>query len=284
MTTMKNTGFASLTPEWRDWVKNNLARGCDPAGMAAVMVRDGGFSHAWAVAVIEEKMGKAIPATQRSANVMPYIDMSFNKIRAVDRDVDLLMSLKNPQIALLGGVLSDEECDELAHYCEKRMQRSSIVNDKDGTTAVDPRRTSSGAMIQRGETELVAKLEARLAALANWPVENAEGMQVLCYGPGNEYRSHFDWFDPEKPGARKHMENGGQRVGTFVIYLSEVEQGGGTAFPSIGLEIHPKRGGAVFFANTDPFGTPDKLTLHAGSPVIKGVKFVANKWLRQSRY
>jgi prolyl 4-hydroxylase len=91
-------------------------------------------------------------------------------------------------------------------------------------------------------------------------------------------------MDPDLPGLNKYMEVGGQRLGTFVLYLSRVEAGGGTSFPAIGLEVMPKKGGAVFFLNTDPQHVPDQLTLHAGSPVVRGVKFVANKWLRQREF
>jgi prolyl 4-hydroxylase len=75
------------------------------------------------------------------------------------------------------------------------------------------------------------------------------------------------------------MGTGGQRLGTFILYLNTVESGGGTSFPAIGLEVIPKKCGAVFFVNTDSQYVPDQLTLHAGSPVVKGVKFIANKWL-----
>jgi prolyl 4-hydroxylase len=128
---------------------------------------------------------------------------------------------------------------------------------------------------------MIARIEARLAALAHWPVERSEGLQVLRYDANDEYRAHFDWIDPALPGLRKHLEHGGQRLGTFVLYLSKVESGGSTSFPSIGLDVMPQKGGALFFVNTDSQLVPDELTLHAGLPVVKGVKFIANKWLRQ---
>ncbi|MGC2697159.1 MAG: 2OG-Fe(II) oxygenase, partial [Candidatus Angelobacter sp.] len=186
-----------------------------------------------------------------------------------------------PRIVLLGNVLSDEECDALIAYCEPRLAPSLVVADANGNIQKHQNRTSHDVSLRRGETEIIARIESRLAALAQWPVEYGEGMQFLRYGVAEEYRAHFDWMDPNLPGMRKHMEAGGQRLGTFVLYLSKVESGGGTSFPAIGLEVIPRKGGAVFFVNTNSQHEPDHLALHGGSPVIKGVKFAVNKWLRQ---
>ena len=280
---MSKSALQSLPQEWQTWVADNLARSCEPHGMVSLMVRDGRFDVALARAAIEEASNGAFsltPVTQP----MPDIITTSNVIKTSDREVEVLLTLNEPRIVLLGNVLSDEECDALAAYCEPRLERSPVVNDADGTMQLHQNRTSRGAMIQRGETALVARVEARLAEIGHWPVENGEGMQVQHYQATNEYRPHFDWFDPDLPGPRKHMEHGGQRVGTFVLYLSDVESGGGTAFPVIGLEVLPKKGGAVFFQNTDAQHQPDRRTLHAGSPVVNGVKVIANKWLRERVY
>ena len=282
-TLLKKTALSSLPQEWQVWITDNLARACEPGSMAQVMVRDGHFEQTLARAAIEEARGMR-GAMESAFQTMPDINTTTNKIQTPDRQVDVLLTLDKPRIVLLGNVLSDEECDALVTFSEQRLARSPVVGDSDGSDQMYAHRTSRGAMLQRNETALIARVDARLAALAAWPVERGEGMQILRYETGNEYRAHFDWFDPALPGPRKHLERGGQRLGTFVIYLSEVEQGGGTAFPAIGLEVQPKKGGAVFFANTDPAGVPDRQTLHAGMPVIKGVKFVANKWLRERNY
>jgi prolyl 4-hydroxylase len=214
-----------------------------------------------------------------AAKPLPDIDTRSNTIRTSDREVEVLLTFNTPRIVLLGSVLSDEECDALTEYCKSRLLRSTVMSGLQGTVQVHENRTSYGVDLRLGETALVAKIEARLAALANWPVERGENMQVLRYNAGEEYRAHFDWMNPGLPALRKHMGAGGQRLGTFVLYLSTVESGGGTSFPAVGLDVMPKKGGAVFFVNTDSQYVPDQLTLHAGSPVIKGVKFIANKWL-----
>jgi prolyl 4-hydroxylase len=212
---------------------------------------------------------------------LPDIDTGANAILTQDREVQVVLTFKTPRIVVLEDVLSDDECDALVRYCEPRLARSSVVADADGNVRVHRSRTSRGVALRRTETELVARIEARLATIAQWPAERSEGLQVLCYGAGEEYRAHFDWIDPNIPGLRKHLEIGGQRLATFILYLSRVESGGGTLFPAVGLEVMPRKRGAVFFVNTDPQYLPNQLTLHAGSPVFRGVKFVANKWLRQ---
>ncbi|HJV82831.1 2OG-Fe(II) oxygenase [Noviherbaspirillum sp.] len=282
---MMASPLASLPQEWQIWIRDNLARSCERGSMAHVMVRDGKFDARLAQAAIEEaRRTSRMPAARPQRQPMPEVDTSSNTIQLGEQAVEVLFSLKAPRIVLLGNVLSHEECDLLIRYGEQRLERSPVVADKDGSNEVTAYRTSRGAMLQRGETELVARIEARLAALVHWPVENGEGMQLLRYEKGNEYRPHFDWFDPALPGPRKHLERGGQRVGTIVTYLSDVEQGGGTSFPNLGLQVQPKKGCSVFFANTDPYGTPDQKTLHAGEPVEKGVKFIATKWLREREY
>jgi prolyl 4-hydroxylase len=280
---MAKTALYSLPLEWQQWITENLARACEPASMADVMVRDGRFDRRLAQNAIEEARKKSF-ANLPALRSMPQIDTTSNAIPTPDRVVDVLLTLNAPRIVLLGNVLSGEECDALCDYVERRLARSPVVGNADGGTQIDVARTSLGTMLARGETDLIARIDARLAALAHWPVERAEGLQVQRYLAGNEYRPHYDWFDPSMPGPRKHLEHGGQRVGTFVLYLSDVEQGGGTSFPGLGLEVQPKKGNAVFFANTDAYGTPDKETLHAGAPVVKGVKFIANKWLREQVY
>lgn len=73
-------------------------------------------------------------------------------------------------------------------------------------------------------------------------------------------------------------------MATVIMYLSDVEQGGTTSFPKLGLHFAPKKGCALFFANADESGTPDLQSWHAGEPVERGVKWIATKWLRQREY
>jgi prolyl 4-hydroxylase len=122
-------------------------------------------------------------------------------------------------------------------------------------------------------------VEKRIAELLHWPLDHGEGLQVLRYRPGAEYKPHHDYFDPVHSGTPRILERGGQRVGTLVIYLNTPEGGGATTFPDVGLEVAPVRGNAVFFSYDRPHVSTK--TLHGGAPVTAGEKWVATKWLRE---
>ena len=114
------------------------------------------------------------------------------------------------------------------------------------------------------------------------PAENGEGLQILRYRPGAQYRPHYDYFDPAEPGTPKILERGGQRLASIVCYLNTPEAGGATVFPDAGLEVAPVQGNAVFFSYDRPH--PSTRTLHGGAEVGAGEKWVATKWLREGRF
>jgi len=166
----------------------------------------------------------------------------------------------------------------------RNLQRSTVVNAETGAYDVHPDRTSSGTHFERGESELIDRIERRISELTGHPVKNGEPIQVLHYLPGAERKPHFDYFDATQPGNETVLTMGGQCVATLLMYVNDVEAGGSTVFPSIGLELLPRRGSAVYFAYTSESGETDARTLHGGSPLKAGEKWIANKWLRQRRY
>ena len=298
-----SNAFTALPREWQEWIKDNLARSCSPLDMANSMARSGQHSMAVARAAIDAALRMQVAGASASAGAdagdaagagaqgvfvtpqqMPFIDIERNRIAAPDREVEVLFVLKQPQVILLGNVLSMEECDAIVAHCGTRYTRSTVTGETDGASVVHEGRTSEMAFIQRGEAEVAERIERRLAALAHWPAECGEPFQLQKYGSTQEYRPHFDWLDPDSEGHRSHLQRGGQRLATFILYLSDVERGGGTIFPAIGLEVFPKKGNALWFLNTDADHQPDRQTLHGGAPVVSGTKIIANKWLRQGRY
>jgi len=197
-----------------------------------------------------------------------------------DQKVTIVSQLADPEIVVLRDFLSAEECSALIEEAKSRLARSTTVSRETGQAEVHHARTSDGAFFTRGETPLIDKIEQRIAALLQWPVEHGEGLQVLRYGIGGEYRPHFDYFDPKLAGSAQHLSRGGQRLGTLLMYLNTPEAGGHTSFPRVGMTIAPIAGHAGYFISSVG-GVIDERSEHASVPITQGEKWVATKWLRE---
>lgn len=123
------------------------------------------------------------------------------------------------------------------------------------------------------------RVAARLATLAGRDPTCAEALAILRYRPGQEYKPHYDWLDPDTL-ARDPLGRAGNRAATVIAYLYEPDSGGATVFPRLGLKVSPKTGNALHFANCAASGEPSRLVLHAGEPVDGGEKWLASLWIR----
>ncbi|MDQ6629576.1 MAG: 2OG-Fe(II) oxygenase [Pseudomonadota bacterium] len=275
-----------VTPELRRWIVDQAAAGHSPEAVLEAM-KASGWDETVALAALETAMtGKpttlAAPADPGKPMPGQRLTAATPRIRAADRDVAVLVALAQPRVVVFGNLLDDAECAELIALARSRLSRSETVEIRTGASEVNAARTSQGMFFLPGEFPVCARLEARIAALLEWPLENGEGLQVLRYGPGAEYKPHYDFFDPAEPGTPSILARGGQRVASVVCYLNSPEKGGATVFPEAGLDVAPIRGNAVFFSYDRPH--PSTQTLHGGAPVEAGEKWVATRWLRERRF
>ncbi|MEH7442976.1 2OG-Fe(II) oxygenase [Bacillus sp. JJ1122] len=196
-----------------------------------------------------------------------------NKIMTEDREINIIARLHEPLIVVLGNVLSHEECDELIRMSKDRLHRSKLA---DGLE-VDELRTSSCMFFEEGENDFVARIEKRVSQIMNIPVEHGEGLQILNYQIGQEYKAHYDFF------TSKNKVVNNPRISTLVMYLNDVEEGGETYFPKLNFSVSPQKGMAVYFEYFYDDQTLNDLTLHGGAPVIVGDKWAATQWMRRKK-
>jgi len=286
------TSPQTVTPELRQWIIEQAQAGCRPDAVLAAM-RSSGWDEEVALDALthtlqaflgsqapSQPVAQALPIPVRVPE--PALAGSPSSLWALDREVQVLLSMQNPRLVVFGGLLSDDECDALVAEAGPRMVRSETVVNETGGNEVNASRTSDGMFFGRGELPICQRLEERIAALLNWPLVNGEGLQVLHYRPGAEYKPHHDYFDPAQPGMAAVLRRGGQRVATVLVYLNTPQQGGGTVFPDVQLEVAPIKGNAVFFSYDRPH--PVTRSLHGGAPVLAGEKWVATKWLREGEF
>jgi prolyl 4-hydroxylase len=278
-----------VSPDVRRWIIDQATAGHLPEVVLQAMIA-AGWSKDVAIQALEDTMRDflvgRLPAREQLPPAVPVPEPLPagwpNVIQTPDREVRVLLSLRDPRVVVFGGLLSDDECEGLIELADPRLKRSTVVQLETGGHQLHDARTSDGMFFKCGENELVRRLEARIASLMRWPLENGEGIQVLHYGPGAEYKPHYDYFDPAHSGTASILKRGGQRVATLVCYLNTPISGGATVFPDVQLEVAAVRGNAVFFSYERPH--PSTKTLHGGAPVVEGEKWVATKWVRESRF
>ena len=271
-----------ISVELRDWIVNTMKTGASPEAIANAMIKKGFdpiFVYRTLLKLVNNTPVEALAGEQQPyIYEIPEIGQKGNIIATSDRDIKVLMRVEKPFILYLENLLSEEECDELIALSKNRLKPSRVVDTATGEIKTVPGRTSSGTYYRLSETPLIATIEKRIEELTNFPIENGEGLQVLHYKVGEEYKPHFDYF----PASKINQNTGGQRIATVLIYLNDVPQGGETIFPKAGVSITPKKGAAAFFHYGNSKGQVDRMSVHSSIPVLKGEKWVATKWLRQS--
>lgn len=273
----------TISPELREWILATTRAGHGVPEVLRLM-KENGYDPRQSRSIVAEVMKLPLAALHASTGIPAPQGLRTRPPEAPEARVDghtiqIPISVEAPVLRLLDGLLTEQECAELIELARPRLQRALTV-DNDGRHQVDQRRTSEGMFFTLNELPLVGRIEQRLATLLGVPVNHGEGLQILHYLPGQEYEPHFDWFDPQQPGYGAITAVGGQRIASVVMYLNTPGQGGGTAFPEIGLTVTARRGAAVYFA----YESGDLNSLHAGLPVLRGEKWIATKWLRERPY
>ena len=216
-----------------------------------------------------EQWAERDPEARRQLELIAAMDLDATGDPAAAFEPDVLS--RDPYVALFPALFTEAECRFLAEAATPRFKPATIFHEGQRRFVSDPLRDSEAASFPYvSEWPAVHALNRRLAAASGTPVEAAETLQVLRYGPGQQYRPHLDAI----PG----MAN--QRVLTFLVYLNEGYAGGETVFPELGLSVAGRTGLGLLFANARPDGRPDPRTRHAGAPVTAGSKLIASRWIR----
>lgn len=206
-----------------------------------------------------------------------------------------------PRAFHLHNFMSHEECDRILEIARPRVRRSTVIDSVTGQSKVDPIRTSEQTFLNRGSWDIVTKVEERLAVVTQLPAYHGEDMQILKYGLGQKYDAHHDVGELTSASGKQLAAEGGHRVATVLLYLSDVEEGGETAFPDSewmtpelrkwaegqkwsdcaegNVAVKPRKGDGLLFWSVNNENAIDPHSMHAGCPVIRGEKWTATKWI-----
>ena len=183
------------------------------------------------------------------------------------------------EIWTVGDFMSGEECTQLIAMIDRTAKPSAVLDH--GHAEVW--RTSHSGNVDR-DNPFVHTLEARIDALLGIPHAFGETMQGQRYEAGQEFKYHMDVFWTKADYWKVEAKRGGQRAITAMVFLNPVEEGGQTAFTNLGIDVVPERGKLLIWNNNSHDGRPNEGTMHAGTPVIKGTKYIITKWYRSRKW
>ena len=164
---------------------------------------------------------------------------------------------------------------EIFNGTKEKNQKVFYINDEK-----DPKNIYNLPLISLETNQVSLNLNRRISLLSQMRTQApyaSEYYQVANYGVGGQYGTHWDAFNLHKTDNGQDM---GDRIATLMAYLSDVQVGGNTAFPMLGISVAPERGSALFWVNLKPFGHSEPLSLHGGCPVVVGSKWITNKWIK----
>jgi prolyl 4-hydroxylase len=204
-----------------------------------------------------------------------------------DDDEDNDDTKTKPWVITFDNFLTPDECKHLINLGSD-YERSEDVGDlrPDGTfdSVKSDTRTSENAWCSHKNNcrsdPVVMSIHDRIARVTGIPAVNSEDLQLLKYEKGQFYRQHHDYIEFQRD------RRCGPRILTFFLYLSDVEEGGGTHFPILNITVYPKVGRALLWPSILDESPLDKdpVTDHEAQDVIKGLKFGANAWLHTYDY
>lgn len=177
-------------------------------------------------------------------------------------------------VKILEGFLEASKCQYLIDTYKDRVKRSTVVSPSGDVE--DSARTSHTFFLPDDDS-VIMEMREKTARLAGVPADHVEGLQLVRYSKGEQYKFHYDYFDAINENQREH---------TFLVYLNDLamEDGGATIFKGYNVKVYPRQGRAIWFRDLTEDGKLNEKSLHAGEEVqTDTIKYAVNIWIRQKK-
>ena len=184
----------------------------------------------------------------------------------------------NVDLKEINNFVLDVEINELLRLANSKLRKSEVL----GENSPNDYRVAEDCWLYEFESPVVRIVREKIANIVSIPVSHMEQINLVRYNVGGEYKTHHDFFHPNTDYYEKCIKQGGQRTKTALIYLNDDFKGGETNFPTINKRVTPEKGKLIIWNNTDESGNLIYESLHAGLPVIEGIKYIGVIWIRQN--
>jgi len=270
---MGSDGEIRVTRQQAAFVARELRRGVMPALLITSLRKAG-----WPDSLMKALMGPAFDGIIAPEQVDHEAIYNARICELADSHPDIRkVPTHKAQIFTWQGFLKPDVCDRLIQQTEQLWRESTVAD-----AFADPKiRTSKTADIGTHGDALIFSVDQAMGEALGFHWSYSDPSQTQRYEIGQEYKAHHDYF---MLGTRDHQvecQDRGQRTWTFMVYLSDVEEGGGTRFRKLDKMFMPEKGSAVIWNNLNRDGSVNPWTLHHGMKVRKGTKYIITKWFRE---
>ncbi|KAL9898422.1 prolyl 4-hydroxylase subunit alpha-1-like [Glossina fuscipes fuscipes] len=187
----------------------------------------------------------------------------------------------DPEVKIFHNILTDETIEIIKKFASPHLVRSTVFSKTGNGRAKHNYRISKNAWLTYDSHPSLLRMLRDLHDITGLDTMCSEPLQVANYGLGGHYEPHVDFFADPLQYPTHLPRVAGNRISTAIFYLSDVEQGGATAFPYLKLAVKPLKGSVLFWYNLHRSLDGDYRTRHGACPVLKGSKWIGNVWTHE---
>jgi prolyl 4-hydroxylase len=255
------------TLSWIDWLGGQIRLGTDMA-LIEPFLRGKGIPDDAVAAALESVRPRDSALVDGRLEPPPLIRRAPPQLRKLDA----------PGLDLFAydGFMSRKDCERLIALVGHHLGPSPLAKQlEDGAF-----RTSRTCALAYLRSPVALEVDAKICRTIGIRAEYGEGIQAQRYDVGQQFKPHWDYFEPGSDEYRRLAALRGNRTWTFMVYLNDGMEGGATRFMKNDFAVVPKTGMALLWNNLLPDGTPNPDVMHCGEPVIRGHKVIITKWFR----
>jgi prolyl 4-hydroxylase len=252
---------------WLPWLREQVLLGADLSAAVAALRKVGVAEHE-IMGGLETVRPRGDALATGMLQLPPLIRRAPVNLRRVDT--------AKADLYLYDDFLSAQECEALIALIGPHLRPSPLAGD-----AYDSQfRTSQTCLLAHLQSPIGLGLDERICRILGIRAEYGEGIQVQRYDVGQQFKTHLDGFPPGTPEYQKFAGMRGNRTWTFMVYLNQDMEGGGTRFTELDCTVQPRTGMALLWNNLHADGSLNLAMRHSGEPVLRGFKVIITKWFR----
>jgi len=174
-------------------------------------------------------------------------------------------------------------CDRVIEYYEwcavnnktwERNEAASSVK-SDNSTVLNPRTSEEINFTYENLTPVISEFNKAFWDVC-YPIYLKKFDVLAQYAKHTIYSYKVQKTLPGEGYHVWHCEDGdvpySRRVGVYIVYLNEVEEGGETEFIYLSKRYPPKKGRIIIFPPNFPWA-------HRGNPPLSGAKYIMTGWM-----